>query len=229
MPNPEDRLEALLKKFEAEYDARNPRLAENLRDLLERSPALAADIRQAVADGNLSEIKLLESNPNNSGAEYSRKHQRISIPEDHLANSHTPNRYDEEMIFKLGHELRHAVDRTNGTQDNDRFNEAIWRISETPGSRHDYTEAVGDFIKENRESESYSHIGGFNAIASMVRAKDPDATLKDIYEAHPARMADFIEVTGTFRKSYALKEGLSIDDNMQMPYSEANVDAMKIH
>ena len=132
MPNPEDRLEALLKKFEAEYDARNPRLAENLRDLLERSPALAADIRQAVADGNLSEIKLLESNPNNSGAEYSRKHQRISIPEDHLANSHTPNRYDEEMIFKLGHELRHAVDRTNGTQDNDRFNEAIWRISETP-------------------------------------------------------------------------------------------------
>jgi hypothetical protein len=229
MAERDDRLEEMLQRFEADYGARNPRLAENLRDLIERSPTLKADIQQSIVDGNLKEIKLLENNANNTGAEYSRKHQRILIPEEHLANAHTPHRYDEEVIFKLGHELRHAMDRANGTQDNDRFNNEIWRISETPGHRHDYTQAVADFIKENRESESYAHIGGFNAISSMVRAEKPDATLKEIYEAHPTRMADFIEVSGTFKKTYAMKENLSIDESMQMPYSTANVDAMKAY
>jgi hypothetical protein len=229
MAEPDDRLENMFQRFEAEYDARNPRLGENLRDVIDRSPALKADIEQALADGSLKEIKLFENNDNNTGAEYSLKHQRITIPEDHLANAHTPHRYDEEMIFKLGHELRHAMDRANGTQDNDRFNNEIWRISETPGGRHDYTQIVADFINENRESESYAHIGGFNAISSMVRAQNPDASLRDIYESYPARMDDFIEVSGTFRKTYTLKEGISIDENMQMAYSPANVDAMKAH
>lgn len=229
MADPADRLEDMLQRFEAEYDARDPRLGRNLRDLIDRSPALKADIQQSLADGNLKEIKLFESNDNNTGAEYSLKHQRITIPEEHLANAHTPHRYDEEMIFKLGHELRHAMDRANGIQDNDRFNREVWRISETPGGRHDYTQVVADFIEENRERESYAHIGGFNAISSMVRAQNPDASLKDLYEAHPARMDDFIEVTGTFRKTYTLKQGISLDENMQMPYSPANVDAMKAH
>ena len=229
MAEPDARLEEMLQRFESEYNARNPRLAENLRNLIDRSPALKSDIQQSLADGNLKDIKLFEGNVNNTGAEYSRKNQRILIPEEHLANAHTPHRYDEEMIFKLGHEIRHAMDRTNGTQDNDRFNNEVWRISETPGGRHDYTQVVADFIKNSREGESYAHIGGFNAISSMVRAQNPNATLKDLYEAHPARMGDFIEVTGTFRKNYALKEGISIDENLQMPYSATNVDAMKTH
>lgn len=229
MTEHDDRLEEMLRRFEAEYNSRNPRLAENLRDLIDRSPVLKVDIQQSIEDGNLKEIKLFDISANNAGAEYSRKYQRILIPEAHLANAHTPHRYDEEMVFKLGHEIRHAADRANGARDNDQFNNEIWRISETPGGRHDYTQAVDDFIRENRESESYAHIGGFNAISSMVKAEKPNAKLKDIYEAHPARMADFIEVTGTFRKTYAMKENLDIDESMQMPYSAANVDAMKTY
>jgi hypothetical protein len=229
MTEGDDRLEEMLQRFETEYNSKNPRLIENLRELIERSPVLKADIQQSIADGGLKEIKLFDNNANNTGAEYSRQHQRILIPEEHLANAHMPHRYDEEMIFKLGHEIRHAADRTNGIRDNDQFNSEIWRISETSGNRHDYTQVVADFIKENRESESYAHIGGFNAISSMVIARNSDATLRDIYEAHPARMADFIEVSGTFKKTYAMKENLSIDENMQLPYSGENVDAMKAY
>jgi hypothetical protein len=229
MAESEYTLERMLQRFETAYNTRNPQLAVNLRELIERSPVLKADIQQSIANGSLTEIRLFENNANNTGAEYSRKDRRILIPEEHLANANTPHRYDEEIIFKLGHEIRHAVDRANGTRDNDQFNSEIWRISETSGDRHDYTQTVANFIKENRESESYAHIGGFNAISSMVRAENPDATLEDIYKAHPARMADFIEVTGTFRKTYAMKENISIDENMQLPYSAANVDAMKTY
>ena len=77
MAEPDARLEEMLRKFEAEYNVRNPRLAENLRDLIDRSPALKADIQQSLADGNLKEIKLFEGNANNTGAEYSRKNQLV--------------------------------------------------------------------------------------------------------------------------------------------------------
>ena len=217
MAEPGEGLEDMLRGFEAEYDARNPNLSRNLRDLIERSPSLKSDLQQSIADGNLKEIRIFESNANNTGAEYSRKRQSIQIPESDLLQYRTSRHYDEEMIFKLGHEMRHAMDRANATRGNDRFNNEVWRISESAGTRHDYTTVVADFIDENRQRESYAHIGGFNAISSMARMQNPDATLKDIYEAYPARMADFIEVAGVRGKSFSLKEGLTLDANMQMP------------
>lgn len=66
MAETDDRLEDMLQRLEAEYNARNPRLGANLRDLIDRSPALKADIQQSLADGNLKEIKLFESNDNNT-------------------------------------------------------------------------------------------------------------------------------------------------------------------
>jgi hypothetical protein len=57
MAEPNARLEEMLRRFDAEHNARNPRLVENLRDLIDRSPALKADIQQSLADGNLKLVR----------------------------------------------------------------------------------------------------------------------------------------------------------------------------
>lgn len=224
----ETKLEKILTDFEAANDTGTDKPGKNLRDLLDKSPDLKARILDSVSKGHLEKFEVLPSGAN-AGGTYSADTRTIELPLDELKKADTNKTSASELVFVMGHEIQHSFNSTVADKASDDFVKDVARISGTPGP-HDYTASVKTLIQANRDDEAGAHIGGFNAISSQVLKDNPSAGLKELYNAHPGRMGDFIDRGGsapTF--TYALKPGLTIESDMTLKDSPANVTAMGKH
>lgn len=225
MSTPQEKLDAMLKDFESrtKTDKENP--GQKLRDLLDKSPDLKQRILDSVDKGNLEKFNPLPAGTG-AGGTYNSGSKTIELPMHYLNKSDKDKGAASELIFVMGHEIQHSFNRNASLKTNETLTKQVEAIAKGP-SPHDYTEAVRGYIDSYRKNEASAHIGGYNAIVSQVQKDKPKATLEDFYNAHPGRMGDFIERSGTAPKfSYALKAGLSVDKDQHMPETKENVEAM---
>lgn len=224
----ETKLDRILTDFETANDSGTVTPGKNLRELLDKSPDLKARILDSVSKGHLEKFEVLPSGAN-AGGTYSADTKTIELPLDELKKAGTNKAAAAELVFVMGHEIQHSFNSTVADKASDDFIKEVDRISKTPGP-HDYTASVKTMIQANRDDEAGAHIGGFNAISSQVLKDNPSAGLKELYNAHPGRMGDFIDRSGsapTF--AYALKPGLTIESDMTLKDSPANITAMGKH
>jgi hypothetical protein len=225
MATPAEKLDAMLKDFETrtKTDTDNP--GANLRALLDKSPDLKARVLDSIDKGYLEKFNPLPPNTG-AGGSYSGDSKSIQLPMDKLGQAAANKGQAAELVFVMGHEIQHSFNRDFSTKTREAFDKAAADVAKGP-SPHDYTAAVKGYVEGYRKNEASAHIGGFNALVSQVQQDNPKATLKDIYNAHPGRMQDFIQVSGEgVNRKYELKPGLTVDKNLHMPETEQNVASM---
>jgi hypothetical protein len=226
-PTKEEKLEKILKDFEA-GDTKSNHPGKNLRELLDKSPDLKARILDSVDKGHLEKFALLPAGAN-AGGTYSPDTKTIELPAQFLNKAHKDKAAASELVFVMGHEIQHSFNSTVSDKATDAFIKDAQKIAKGPGP-HDYTATVKTLIQNYREDEAGAHIGGFNAISSQVLKDNPKAGLKELYNANPGRMGDFIERDGKAPAfTYALKPGLTIEADMTLKSSPENVKAMGKH
>jgi hypothetical protein len=221
----ETKLDKILTDFESANDTKTQTPGKNLRALLDQSPDLKERIVDSVAKGHLEKFELLPKGEN-AGGSYSPDDKAISLPVDELNKAGKSKASAAELVFVMGHEIQHSFNSTVADKGYDDFTTAVDKMAKGPGP-HDYTAAVKTFIQVNRDDEAGAHIGGFNAISSQVLNDNPKAGLKELYNAHPGRMEDFIDRGGKAPAfTYALKPGLTMEADMTLKDSPENVKAM---
>lgn len=224
----ETKLEKILSDFEKTHDTKTETPGKNLRALLDNSPDLKARILDSVQKGHLEKFDVLPAGAN-AGGTYSPDTKTIELPADYLKKAGKDKAAAAELVFVMGHEIQHSFNSTVSDKATDAFVKDVDKIAKGPGP-HDYTNAVKTLIQNYREDEAGAHIGGFNAIASQVMKDNPKAGLKELYNAHPGRMEDFIERSGKAPSfSYALKPGLTLEADNTMKTTPENVKAMGKH
>ncbi len=222
---PADKLEDIIKTFEAanKTDSTNP--GQVLRDLIASSPALKKQLEDAVGKGELTEIKGLPPGTHAGGQFYGTT---MEIPVDSLNKAAKSKAEANEIVFTLGHETRHGLNNPDEKKALDKFEKDVEAIAKVKGGTHDYTKPVGERIQHYRDNEATAHLSGWNTMASkLTQEKGSAPTLQEMYDANPFRMKDFIERGGKSPDfTYALKPGLTADKDMQMALDPANIKAM---
>lgn len=201
--------------------------AEGIREVLMLSPDLNKRVLEAVRDGHLT--RLSAENPGDNAAAGYNAHSRTMHIRPNFSGSHSAY---AEMMFVLGHETDHARSLKGQNHATSMLLPAVNGLAEGPSvGPRDYTPIIAQYVERQRAEEAQAHIGGFNAMSSYVMTHGnvvKGKELEAIYAVDPLRMGDFISVTGDPAK-YALKDGLSLDKDFQMPKSGANIEAMKGH
>lgn len=220
MPTPEQKLEALLQDFQDKNKTDTTDPGKALREWLDESPALKARMADAVDKGLLVKIEALPADAN-AGGTYSAGTKTMKLPVDSLNDP----KQQGEITFVMGHEIEHAHYGTQRTAANAAFDKEVKTISESKDAKHDYTKPIADYVQFQRENEGNAHLGGFNAIVSKLTQDNGKApTLKELYEAVPGRMQDFIDRSGTAPNfTYALKPGLTQSPDMTLASTKENL------
>lgn len=200
----------------------------NLEAVIRASPALIDQINAAVALGHLSRILPL-SNPN-AGGEYDARSLEMRLPLGPLATPPPGTQQvvqsaanASEVTFVLGHELQHGFNRTATRQAYETFAANVKSVAKGGASLRDYTAPTAALLWQNRRDEASAEIAGWNAVVSRLRNQNQNPSIRDIFEANPGRMADFISVSGT---SYMLKPNLVVNADKTLPLTSANLEAM---
>jgi hypothetical protein len=205
-----------------------------LEPLIESSPALKANFESAIASGYVEKF-VFSNDRDGSGGSYHSHDKSIKLNDSSFANQ-------TNMIFVLGHEVQHAqsikgADTPHSTALDAAIQRATTDANGAPAvpinddHRRDYTQIVQNYVNGVRAEEAQAHIGGFNAINSFVEKRlGHTPTLKELYQAEPGRMSDFIDRSGISPfQSYQLKQGLTRSDDGSMALNDANIDKMKIY
>lgn len=205
--------------------------ADTIRTVLEYSADLKARTLEVVRDGHLRGYS--DQGVQVGGSASYHVHDRSIRVGPSLDPSHGQN-IPMEKMFMLGHETEHARSLKGVNYIERTLVPAIQALADGPSAGpRDYTPIVSAYVERTRAEEGRAHLGGFNAVASFLMEHHPPKAgqmLRDLYEAHPARMGDFIAKTSdSVPATYALKPGLTIGENGLLPYSEQNIAAMKIH
>jgi hypothetical protein len=223
----EKQLEQMLENYGKGGTPGHKNVVEGIGIILERSPDLRARTLEVIRDRHLtnySDKAVIGA----GSASYQVSDTSIKVAPQLGRN----NREYFEMMFILGHETEHARSLKGRNYGTDVLAPAIHHLAESPSvGPRDYTGIINDFAERTRAEEGRAHIGGFNAIASHIISENhpkPKDLLRDLYEAHPGRMGDFINKTSdSVPATYALKDGLTLSRDGMMPYSPENIEAMK--
>jgi hypothetical protein len=212
----EARLEAMVDRYYETVDSWH--FGNPLRKAIDASPELKQSLITSVAEGYLERIANQPPDPG-AAAGYSGKDKSITLPETLL-----DDRY--KLIFTLGHENQHALNSQGHHYLSQTLFPEIERIRDSgqPPPR-DYTQAIADYIDHGREDEARAHIGGFNAVASALRAEGKAATNTAIADRLGARADDFLVPSGV--KGGYVTRGLQQNPDGSLPFSDQNVTAMK--
>ncbi len=204
-----------------------PDQVNNLQMVINASPALVDQVNNAVAAGHLQHFAPLMHA--NAGGEYDGQHKTMRLP---LAMLTTPPLgqlpFDAgEPTFVLGHELQHGFNHAATAQAYQTFFNEVRQKAQEPTGPRDYTAATANLISANRRDEAGAEIAGWNAVVDRVKSTNPNPSLKDIYEEQPGRMQDFIDVSrGAAPHTYTLKQNLTLDPDISLSASAANLEAM---
>jgi hypothetical protein len=150
---------------------------------------------------------------------------RVSVNDLNIAASGNTE-VANSLRFTLGHDIEHAAQHDALLESDKAFEDSVRRIATGP-SPHDYTAPLKAYNERECSLEVAAEIAGFNILADYVRNTYPNATLKDLYLASRGDMRAYIdEDRRTKPRTYALKPGLTLDNNLKMPSTQANRDAM---
>jgi hypothetical protein len=226
--NSERALEAMIVRFgkDAKANTGIDNAANDLRSLLNSAPELKKQFLQAIEKGSLSKFEVLPY-ATNAAATYGYTDKSIALSPGILQNAARGNQKDRvELIFLMGHEIQHAFNSTQTIKSREEFQNGVKALAGSNKSPHDYTQLIKNYTASDSRNESSAHIGGFNALVSVVKQGNKSPGLKELYEIHPGRMGDFIIKDESKKPPYSLKPGLSLNADMTMPASNQNIKAM---
>jgi hypothetical protein len=218
--------QALIDRFGERPDVTAAQVA-NLQKVLRDSPALTDQFNASVAQGHLQRIEPLTNA--HAGGEYHPADEAMCLA---LASLTTPPALKGpfnagEVTFVLGHELQHGFNRADIEEATRAFETAATTVARQRSGPHDYTAAIGQGLAANRRDEAGAEVAGWNAVVSAMKQEHPQPTLEDIYKKAPGRMADFIKQEGDRSPyTYALKPGLTLNRDLTLSPTPANIEAM---
>jgi hypothetical protein len=226
MPSPQEKLNAMLNAFQTANRTHATDPGRQLRELIETTPGLKGTFLEQVDKGHLAKFERVPPSSRALGA-YSpyANEMRVSINDLNIAASGS-KKAASSLRFTLGHEIEHAVQHDALLASDKALEERARRIAIGP-SPHDYTATLKAYNERECSLEVAAEIAGFNTLAEYVTNKYPNAALKDLYLASPDDMRTYIDENWrTDPETYTLKPGLSLDNNLKMPFTQANCDAM---
>jgi hypothetical protein len=226
MPTAEERtLDRMLTDFELLHDTASAHPGRNLRALIEQTPAMKGDILESIRRGNLDRFEDLPyAGPVGT---YDADAKALAVSVDQLKSADRNVQAANTLRFTLGHELQHGVNRQDILDQDATMRSDAAAIARSP-SPHDYTASLQAYNATSRRLESTAEIAGFNTLAESVRRGNPNATLKDLYDASPNDMQMYIDVDlGATPARYTPKAGLSIGADLTIdPSKRENVEAI---
>ncbi len=222
----EKKLEQMLVDFEKAH----PDAGKNFRTLLGETPALKANLLQAIGKGNLDKIEQIPASaPAGAIGAYSATDKSMLLPTALLDVADKDKKLANTMRMVLTHESEHAVNKQAIEKADKAFEGKLTAIAKGP-SPHDYTNVLNEKGKSDRLREATDQVGGFNAVAAHVRKENPTATPAQLYEKlhnSSPEMEPYFDVSGTPPKqTYAPKAGLTLDKDGQLAKTPANIEAM---
>ncbi|MEE5089849.1 XVIPCD domain-containing protein [Xanthomonas euvesicatoria] len=199
---------------------------DRLKQLFADSPELARQLNEAVSQKQVTSFKPL-TDPH-AGGSFDPVGHSIQLPLTKLVSpTGVAAQSAGDLTFVLGHELQHSAFSPNAEAARQQFMTEARTIARTT---HDYTSAAQNVISSNREDESRAEIAGWNATLSRVRGSTPHPTLEDVYRAAPGRMRDFIDTAaGSHGLVYTMKPNLSVNQDLTMPATPTNIEAMGVN
>jgi len=219
-------LNEMITAYGAKLNPPDPAASDELRKLIneEKTPALREKFLDQVQNGHLTGLVPYEGKGGlyvpEKGIMYvslAGLHPAATAEQTKLANAHDssiPARSAENisntMRMNLGHEIDHAAS-LQGTLDMKSALEAAAK-EHSKNNNHDYTDALSDYNAKRRDAEATAEINGFNTLVAYVKQQNPNATLKDVYDASPGAMEAYFDIDETKKpaaEAYKLKEGLS--------------------
>lgn len=219
---------ALLTAFEHQTGVTADQV-KNLREVINASPALVTQINAAVSAGHLKHFAVLPAGTN-AGGSYDGATKTMNLPLSILTAPSGGKIDAGEVTFVLGHELQHGFNHAATTNAYTKFSHDVLTTAKSAAAVHDYTGEVGALIGTNRRDEAGAEIAGWNATVGRVHAVNPKATLKDIYDAQPARMQDFIDRDATTTPpTYTMKANLTVGKDLKMAATAANLEGMGVN
>jgi hypothetical protein len=216
-----------------DFEKGNPAAGKNFRTLVAETPALKANLLEAIGKGNLDKIEPLPAGvPKGALAGYDPTSNKIYLPVDILAASDKDKKLANTMRLVVTHESEHAVNKQAIEKSGKAFEAELEKIAKGP-SPHDYTAAIKTRTDSERTREATDQIGAFNAVAAHVRKENPTATQSQMYEKlynSSNQMEQYFDVGGTApNKTYTPKAGLTIGKDGQIAETKANIEAMGKH
>jgi uncharacterized lipoprotein NlpE involved in copper resistance len=225
----EKKLEQMLVDFEKTH----PDSGKNFRTLLGETPALRANLLNAIGKGNLEKIEQMPAGaPAGALGAYSAADKAMLLPTALLDVADKDKKLANTMRMVLTHESEHAVNKQAIEKADKAFEGKLTAIAKGP-SPHDYTKVISEKGTSDRLREATDQIGGFNAVAAHVHKQNPAATKEQLYKLlHDSspEMEPYFDVGGTPPKqTYAPKTGLTLDKDGQLAKTPANIEAMGKH
>lgn len=225
----EKKLEEMLVDFEKAH----PDAGKNFRTLISETPALKANLLDAIGKGNLEKIgPMPASAPAGALGAYNPADKSMMLPTTLLDVADKDKKLANTMRMVLTHESEHAVNKQAIEAANKAFTDKLTVVAKGP-SPHDYTPALKDKADSDRLREATDQIGGFNAVAAHVRKENPTATPaqlnEKLYNSSP-EMAPYFDVAGAPPKqTYTPKAGLTLGADGLLEKTPANIEAMGKH
>ncbi|WP_063067986.1 hypothetical protein [Neisseria flavescens] len=193
--------------------------AEYFREAVQSSPFLTENLNQAFrtfsADDTKQYIEGLrrETNADSNGSFH--PYDRILYIQPELIAPEKGEAGYGSAVFVIAHETRHALDRMDKmdekliTQFAEKAREEGWR---------DYTMAIMDANQEYRDAEARAEIDGFNAVVSMLKEKNPNPSLEEIFKSARDHMGDFIYINEDDfdNVTYTLRPNLVLNKDMYL-------------
>ncbi|MBN8211926.1 MAG: hypothetical protein J0M09_03320 [Xanthomonadales bacterium] len=224
MATPEETLDKMLKDFEAANKTATTNPGKNFRDLIENTPQLKADILESIKKGNLDKFEAISGT--SPLGYYDATGKALAVSADQLNDAARKTQTANSIRFTLGHEIQHGVNRQDILDQDKKLTDQAKATAKTP-SPHDYTDELKAYNQTSRKIETTAEIAGFNTLASYVTAKNPKATLKDLYDASPDDMKMYIKQDlSASPPTYTAKPGLTIGADLKIASTKENVEAM---
>ncbi len=228
MPTPQEKLDAMLDAYQAAHKTSTTDPGKQLRELIETTPGLKDTFLDQIDKDRLKEFVPLTT-PGALGT-YDAYDKTMAVSIDQLNTAAGGDvQIANSLRFTLGHEINHAVTRDARLTEDKTLKDSIESIAASP-SPHDYTATLKAYNDSARSREVGAEIAGFNVLAGYVRSKNPSATLKDMYDASPNDMAMYVDKDESKTPAtYTPKAGLTLDSDLKMASTQANIDAMGEH
>ncbi|MDR6642909.1 hypothetical protein J2X57_002121 [Luteibacter sp. 1214] len=214
-------------------------MVDNLQATLNESPVLAYEVKRAVTVADpanathlaLEKFAILDPKVG-AGGTYDGAQHVMNLPATSLIKKTpaTPNgEFDiNDLTFVVGHEIQHAFNNGDAVNARNGLQADAWKIATSGSGNHDYTVPFAQYIQSGRIDEAKAEIGGWNALLSRQQHIHPGANLADMASAS-GRTMDFIERSAGLGQSYVPKSGLTINPDLSINPTPANVAAMGKH
>lgn len=221
----------MLSTFETEYAASGPQHGWDpgvLRQVVESSPELKGMLLEAIDRGELQRLQANLDPGGLTAASYDANARSIGFPTELLDKAWPPGRSGQsELLATFAHEAQHAREARTIRQSDDILKAMVDAKAGfgADDSLRDHTGTAEVMLERRRILEASAEVAAVNVLAADVRARDPDATMFDLFLAHPETMGRYLDVDLQARQATP-KAGLHFDENLRLPPDEGNLETV---